>query len=91
VNNAASDAAQRRNAALRNEERGTDIDRKDFIPLIGGNLFYVGSFKDSGVVDEHVDVAKAFQDGFDSVFGAFWPAKIAFKGKSFHTFGFDLF
>src|SRR4051812_40468443 len=85
INDATVRAAQRRDAALRNQEWRADIDSKDFIPLFGGDCFNICGFKETSVVNEYVNLMKMLQYVFDRVFSIFWPAKITFERKRLNT------
>ena len=73
---------------MRNQKGRADIDRENFIPLLGCDRFDICGFKNASIVDEQIDLLEMFQHAFDRIFGAFRPAKIAFESKSFNTCSF---
>src|SRR5882724_12541527 len=90
INDAAVSAAQRRNAALRNQEWRAHVDSEYFVPLVGGDVFEIRGFEDARIVNQQVDLAKMRQDSFDRIFCVGGLAEIAFESKPLNAFGFDL-
>ena len=61
-----------------------------FVPLLCGDVFNFGGLKDTGVVDQKIDLSEMASGQFGRLLGALVLAKVAFNGKALNTGGFHL-
>ena len=57
-----------------------DVDGEHFVPLFSGDIFDIRGFKDAGIVDQQIDLAKMLQDFVDS-FWALSPCEGRIEGE----------
>ena len=75
---------------MRKQKRRTYVDRENFVPLLGRDVFHIGGCENTRIVDEQIDLTKALQDIFDRIPGVFRPAKVALERKRLNTGSFYL-
>jgi hypothetical protein len=68
-----------------------EIDLKDLLPVLEGDLFGSGAKNGSGVVDEDVDAAESFFELGEEIFGAVGGGEIGAKGCGVLAYGFGGF
>src|ERR1700681_1073629 len=90
IDDPAACAAQRRNAAFRNQERRAHVYSEYRIPLFRRVVSQFCRLVDTGIVDEEIDSAELSENTLDGPFHAPFLTKIAFDGNTLNARALDV-